>query len=182
MTAHEDAELVYECLKGNSQAFEVLVDRYQKPVFNLAYRMSCDLDNAKDITQNVFIKAFERLRSYDSKFRFFSWIYRMALNESMNFVNHQNRFESISDHAVSPEKTPSECYESLRLSAKIQKALLSLSSEYRAVIVLRHFEGLSYSEISELAGIPEKKVKSRLFSARKLLGEILLKAGLNTRD
>jgi RNA polymerase sigma-70 factor (ECF subfamily) len=82
----DDQTCVRRYLGGDRSAFEPLVERYQKAVYNVAYRMANDRDDAADITQNVFIKASEKLGTYDPKFKFFSWIYRIAVIESMNFV------------------------------------------------------------------------------------------------
>ena len=86
MVDDQDQALVRQCLDGHTRAFEALVDRYQKPLFNVALRMLDDAQDAEDITQTVFIKAFEKLATYDDRYKFFSWIYKMTVNEALNFT------------------------------------------------------------------------------------------------
>lgn len=172
---HDDAALVRECLAGNTKAFEALVDKYQKVIFNVAYRMINNYDDAEDITQSVFIKVYEKLNIFNPKFKFFSWLYRMAVNESLNYLNQKKRTEILNaDSIVSKEKTPEEIYTELELSEKIQDALMELDPDHRILIVLRHFQDCSYKEMSYILDIPEKTVKSRLFTARQLLKTVLI--------
>ena len=86
MTDVDDVTLVRRCIDGDNVAFESLLDRYQGRIFNAVLRMVHDWDDARDLTQTVFVKAYENLRRYDPKYKFFSWIYRIAMNESLNFV------------------------------------------------------------------------------------------------
>ncbi|MFQ5650622.1 MAG: RNA polymerase sigma factor [bacterium] len=178
MTEVDDYLEVKKCLDGDSNAFENLIDKYQKAVFNAALRMVRDLDDAEDITQAVFLKAYEKLRTFNPKFKFYSWIYRIAINESLNFIEKHKNFEGLDAAMTSKEKTPEEHYEDIELSEKIQDALMGLNIHYRAVIILRHFEQLSYKEMSYVLDLPEKTVKSRLFTARQLLSEILMNKGI----
>ncbi len=178
MIHDQDHVLVQRCLDGNQKAFEVLVDRYQKPVFNLAYRFTSDKEDAEDITQSVFVKAFEKLSTFDPKFRFFSWIYKIAVNESINFLNRQKKFDSFDDDLHSRHRESEEGFQDHEMTASIDMALLDLKPEYRIVVILNHFQELSYREISQILEIGENTVKSRLFSARKKLKRLLLKRGI----
>ncbi|MFQ5639261.1 MAG: RNA polymerase sigma factor [bacterium] len=178
MSDFDDVKLVRECLNGNTKAFETIIDRYQKPVFNTALRMVNVLEDAQDITQSVFVKAFEKLDMYNPKYKFFSWIYRMTVNDSINFIKQKKYNEEIDSQVVALEKTPEERFEESDLREKIGKALMSLQIDYRAVIILRHFEQFSYREISYILDTPEKIVKSRLYTARQKLKEVLLKKGI----
>ena len=174
----EDIELVKKCKLKDTEAFGKLIDKYQKPIYNLGMRMFGNYDDAEDLTQIVFIKAWERLESYDSKFKFFSWLYRIAVNESINISNREKRKERIEDEEMPDHKNSVEMdVEKNEESKKIHEALSEIEINYRIVIVLRHYMDLSYSEISELINVPEKTVKSRLFSARQLLKDCLIKKG-----
>jgi RNA polymerase sigma-70 factor (ECF subfamily) len=124
-------------------------------------------DEAADVTQTVFLKAFENLDRFNPKYKFFSWIYRIAINESINQLKKRGRTEPLAETLVSPTRSPEGLMESGRISNELQVALLSIQEDHRAVIVLRHFSEYSYREIGEILQIPEKTVKSRLFSARK---------------
>ena len=177
-TERSDKELVKRCLEGSEEAFETLVDRYQKVVFNVAYRMLNDYDAAEDITQSVFIKGFEKMRSFDPKYKFFSWLYRIAVNETLNYINKNKRFEGLSPNMLSDRKSPEREYREAELGRKMEEALMELDAKYRIVLVLKHFRGCSYKEMSVALEIPEKKVKSRLFTARQMLRLVLAKRGI----
>jgi RNA polymerase sigma-70 factor (ECF subfamily) len=179
MRSTDDSELVQSCIKGDRQAFERLLARYEKPVYNAAYRMLNSPDDARDITQTVFLKVFENLHQYDPKFRFFSWIYRIALNESINCLNRQKRLETLEHEPPSDSGGPEQATQAEQHSQRIQAALMGIKSEYRTVIVLKHFLDCSYVEIGQILDIPEKTVKSRLYSARQLLKDALDARGLN---
>jgi RNA polymerase sigma-70 factor (ECF subfamily) len=169
MSNDQDAVLVRECLKGNRNAFEKLLDRYEKPVYNAAFRILYSYEDAMDVTQTVFLKAFENLDRYNEKFKFFSWIYRIAINESINLLSKRGNCEPVSDDLVSADIGPDAAASNDQLRMDIQDALMSLKPEYRTVVVLKHVVGCSYRDISLILEIPEKTVKSRLFSARQLL-------------
>jgi RNA polymerase sigma-70 factor (ECF subfamily) len=179
MTARADAELVRACLAGDQRAFEMLVRKYEKPIYNLALRMLKDRDNAMDVTQTTFVKAYEKLGSYDDKHGFFSWIYRIAINESINLSKRSKRQDEYESGVTAAlPATQEEGRQADALSDEIEQAIEKLSLDYRMVIVLKHFQDFSYEEMAEVLRIPEKTVKSRLFSARQQLKEILDARGI----
>jgi len=173
-----DSEIIKRCRAGDNGAFGGLVEKYQKQVFNAAFRMVGDYDEARDIAQTVFVRAYEKLHTYDPHFKFFSWIYRMTINESINSLDRGKRTEMLPTNLVSDEKNPEEQLAESQLSAAVQSGIMELTVRYRTVIVLRHFRHLSYQEIGKILTVPEKTVKSRLFTARKLLCEIFQKRGI----
>ena len=177
MIEQDDLTLVERCLSGDNRAFEGIVEKYQKPVFNAVFRIVNDYDDSEDVTQAAFVKAYEKLRSFNRKYKFFSWLYRIAVNESINFVNSRKNLEGLDETVISNEKTPDETFDGIESSERIRDALLDLKLEYRTVVVLKHFQNLSYQEISYIVEIPEKTVKARLFTARELLRDILLRKG-----
>ncbi len=178
MTNGDDWQLVQACLQGDTKAFETLIERYQKPIFNLALRMVRDTEDAEDVTQTVFLKAFEKLNTFNPKYKFFSWIYRMTINESINLLNQKKPHDVLDGRLPLMEKTPDEQYEQEELVELIGAALMRIPVDYRAVLVLRHFGHLSYREIGFVLDAPEKTVKSRLYTARQQLRDVLLKQGL----
>lgn len=182
MNGHSDNELVQQCLKGQTKAFEELVLRYQKPVYNTAYRMTKSADDAKDITQLTFIKAFEKLETYNAKYKFFSWIYRIAVNQALNAIRVRDRFSSLDQRIDDRIKTPEDIYEESELNDLIQDALMEMTLDHHAVIVLKHLQNFSYRDIAYILDIPEKKVKSRLFLARQQLKEILIRRGVLSHE
>lgn len=179
MHKDKDAALVNDCKGGDRRAMSQLVSQYQRPVFNAAYRILGNTDDAADITQTVFLKVFEHIADYDPKFKFFSWIYRIAINESLNQVKKRLKQEPLADSQASPWQGPAEELDSTRLCNRVQGALMLLSEDYRTVVVLKHISGCSYQQISEILQLPEKTVKSRLYSARQLLKKSLLHDGNN---
>lgn len=173
-----DAALVMRCRGGDQRAFAALVVRYEKPVYNAALRMLRNPEDARDVAQTVFLKAYEHLGDYDPNHRFYSWIYRIALNESINALHRRTRLEPISGEEVDGEPDPEETLGRQQLGRGIEGALMALKPEYRSVIVLKHLLDCSYEEMGEMLGLPEKTVKSRLFTARQLLREALIANGM----
>ena len=173
MSKTDDTQLIERCRSGDRKAFEALLAEYEKPVFNAAYRMLNSRDDAQDITQTVFLKVFENIDQFDPSRRFFSWIYRITLNESINWLGKKNRLEPLTHEAAFEGKGPEQEVESASVSSNVQAALMTIKSDYRSVVVLKHFLGCSYVEISQVLDIPEKKVKSRLYTARQQLKDAL---------
>ena len=180
MACEDETALVKQCLEGNARAFETLVHRYYKVLFNCAYRMVSDVEDARDITQSTFLKAYEKLKTFDPRHKFFSWVYRIMVNESLNLLGRRKPHQPLDAALVSPRSRPDEDHERRRQGEAVQAALMHLSPEHRQVIVLRHYAELSYREMSWVLGIPEKTVKSRLFSARRQLSTILVSRGART--
>jgi RNA polymerase sigma-70 factor, ECF subfamily len=173
----DDATLVRRCREGDRSAFEQLVVRYQKPVYNAALRLLHDAEEARDVGQTTFLKVYEHLGDYDPRFKFYSWIYRIAINESLNAIaSRRFRGESGGEEADGAPG-PDRQLEGEQMSRAIEEALTHIKPELRAVIVLRHFLHLSYEEIAGILLLPEKTVKSRLYSARQLLRDRLLRCG-----
>ena len=160
-------------MNGDREAFEALLVQYEKPVYNAAFRMLNSRDDARDVTQTVFLKVFEHIDSFDPSRRFFSWIYRITLNESINWLGKSRRLESLQYEAVDEGKGPDQEVDSANVSENVQAALMTLKPDYRTIVILKHFLGCSYAEIGEILEIPEKRVKSRLYSARQLLKDAL---------
>jgi RNA polymerase sigma-70 factor (ECF subfamily) len=182
MSDEQDKTLVRECLNGKTKAFGTLIDKYQKPLFNAALRIVGDYDEAKDVAQTVFLKAFERLDTYNSGYKFFSWIYRMAVNEAINTVNQRKPMTNLDPRLRSAEPTPDKRFEQVETSRQVEDAVSELKLDYRVVIVLRHFIQLPLKDIAFILEIPEKTVKSRLFTARQRLGGILERRGIRAHD
>lgn len=178
MTEHDDITLIRRCLSGDREAFAVLIERYQKPIYAVALRMLNNSQEAEDVAQNVFLKAYENLHRFQRKYKFFSWIYRMAINESLNMISRVKRFEPLDLHTLSREQLPDDALESTELTQQVERALLHLEPELRAIIILKHFHALSYREIGYIMDMQEKTVKWKLYDARQVLRNILIKQGL----
>jgi len=151
--------------------------RYQKPVFNVALRMLRDRQDAMDVAQTTFLKAFEHVGDYDPAFRFYSWLYRIAINESLNALAQRKPREQLDANAPDEGLGPDRAAEGDQALQAIGDALMRISPELRTVTVLRHIAQLSYQDIAVALDLPEKTVKSRLHSARERLREHLLRSG-----
>jgi RNA polymerase sigma-70 factor (ECF subfamily) len=178
MHKDNDAALLEDCKRGDRMALASLVRRYERLIYNAAFRMLGNPDEAADVTQTVFLKTFEHLDRFNPKYKFFSWIYRIAVNESIDQLNRRNRVEPLANGVASADRGPEAAVEAKRLVDELQAALMTLNESHRAVIVLRHFTELSYRQIGEVLEIPAKTVKSRLFTARQKLRESLERQGI----
>jgi len=174
----DDHVLVARCLDGDSAAFEGVVDRYQRVLFTVALRTLGDYDEASDATQNAFVKAYFKLDTFDPARRFFSWIYRILVNECLNVRRDRRADEPLTQELASVGSV-ADLLEASERKARVQAAIRSLPAAYREVIVLRHFAELSYEEIADALGVPTKTVKSRLYTARERLAQTL---GLDARS
>lgn len=169
----DDVALVERTAAGEAAAFEVLVHRYERVLFSVALRMLGDYDDARDATQAAFVKAYRRIGGFDRRFRFFSWMYRILLNECLNTKRGRRLYEPL-DPDLAAGGGPLEALEAGERRRRVQRALMALPVEYREVVVLRHFAELSYDGIAATLGVPAKTVKSRLYTARQRLVELLL--------
>lgn len=172
-----DREYVERCLRGDLDAFGMLIDRYQAPVFRIVLNMVGNYEDAKEVLQQVFMKVFEHLSSYDRNRKFFSWIYRVAVNESINHVRARRHNEPLTEEVRGSLWDPARSFEQRERDGRVRDAVAELNETYRPVVILRHFAHLSYAEIAEVLNLPEKTVKSRLFTARQLLRDALAVKG-----
>jgi RNA polymerase sigma-70 factor (ECF subfamily) len=176
-TDAEDRDLVRRTRAGESRAFGCLVGRYQKPVYNVALRISHNPTDAEDIAQTVFLKAFRKLGSFDDEQRFFSWLYRIAINESINFARRRRDHDELEREPATQQDSPEETLVQKDVEEQVGIALMHLKPEDRAIVCLKHFQGFSYQEIGYILDISDKTVKSRLFSARQRLKDVLQRMG-----
>ena len=179
MSNDRDRALIMRCKRGDRKALGELVKNYERPIYNAAYRILGNPDDAADVTQIVFLRAFERLDQYNPEYKFFSWIYRIAINESINQRNRTRNQQSFTDEDIAVQDDPEKELDEDRMSEIIQASLMELQEDYRVVVVLRHFSDLSYRDIGGILQIPEKTVKSRLYSARQLMKAQLNEMGVS---
>lgn len=185
----EDARLVRKCREGEPLAFEELVRKYQDPVFSIAYRMVGDREEARDLAQETFVKVLERLDTFNIRMPFRSWLYRVCANASIDHLRSRVRRQSVpAERALAEEaggygvvvelRGPDrEIPENVSLSNEtadtVREALRELPPNYRAVVVLHHMEGMSYSEIGQVLGVPRNTAKTWGHRARAMLCESL---------
>ena len=171
-----DQALLERYRKGDRAAFTELVIRYQRPIYNAAFWLLRRSEDASDITQTVFLRVAERLDDYDPKYKFFSWIYRIAVNESLNLMRRNGREEALDQDVElqGPEhSSPEWQVGEAEVSRRIHGALMRMATNDRMVLTLRHFSECSYQEIGQILDLDEKTVKSRLFEARHRLADML---------
>ena len=187
----EDLEFVTLCQRGDVDAFRPLVERHQKKMLNIAYRMMGDYEAASEVVQDAFLHAYKAIRKFKGEARFSTWLCRIVINLSKNRIRQmktQSEREGVSldapieteDGQVSqdpPSEEPSalEQMERKEVQTAVQMCINALESDFREVLVLRDIQGLSYDEIGEILEIPGGTVKSRLFRARDALKEGLKK-------
>lgn len=179
MADTDESGLVLRCQEGDARAREQLVSIYERVIYTVAYRMTGDREEARDITQAVFLKVFRGLSGFDSRRRFFSWIYRIAVNESIDRRRSRRREDVLDESREDPADRPDTGAERRETAEAVQAALLELGEDDRQVLVLRHWLDRSHAEIGEALGIPERTAKSRLHEARQRLGRILTRRGVN---
>jgi RNA polymerase sigma-70 factor (ECF subfamily) len=172
-----DELLVERCRRGERSALEAIVRQYQKALYNAAFRVLGNAEDASETTQTVFLRVWERIHDFDPKYRFFSWIYRIAVNESLDVLRRRRREEPIGDEEenlpAGEMADPARQLDGAQLASRVQAALDRMKGEDRVVLTLRHFSECSYREIADILGIEEKTVKSRLFEARQRLRVLL---------
>jgi RNA polymerase sigma-70 factor (ECF subfamily) len=173
-----DEEIVRKCRLGDPGAFDTLVDRHQRTVYGVAIRMMRDRDDAEDVAQNVFVKMYEKLHTYDEQHKFFSWMYRIAMNECLNALKYRSKFDTLDGVDIPEERDDGADDSVVAMENKVQHGLMALGVEQRALVILRHMQGLSYEEMGQVLDIPVRTVKSRLYAARQTLKVILKRKGI----
>lgn len=189
MTREQEMQIIQQVQAGDVNAYEALVTEYEKNVYNLALRMTGNREDAADISQEAFIKAFKSLPGFRGDSKFSVWLYRIVSNLCLDFLRSRSRRQTVSlsvededgedtlldipDTSQSPEKL----VEGRLTREAVQQGLEQLSPEYRQILLLREIQGLSYEEISQSLGLELGTIKSRLFRARKKLCAFLLENG-----
>jgi len=180
----DDAELVRRILGGEGDLFTDLVDRYKTRLYRFIERYTNDAEDARDVTQDVFIKVYGALDSYDSKYKFSTWLFRIAGNAAIDqlrrrrvktvpleFPNDEDGSRTIDPRDLRPD--PLAELGRARLRKALDEAIERLPDDYRELISLRHYGELPYEEIAELKGLPLGTVKNKLFRARQALRDLL---------
>ena len=191
MTREQEAAIVRKVLGGDANAFETLVLEYEKNVYNIALRMTGNSEDAADMTQEAFIKAYNSLQSFRGDSKFSVWLYRIVSNVCLDFLRSKNRRPTVS---LSVEDDDGEDTDLLRIRKdradhfellldrkltrdSVRRGLDSLPPDYRQILLLREIQGLSYDEIAQALSLEVGTVKSRIFRARKRLCTFLIDDG-----
>ncbi|GMW01809.1 MAG: RNA polymerase sigma24 factor [Candidatus Hydrogenedentota bacterium] len=189
---HTDQGLVEECRKGDSTAFDELVRRYKDRIYYVVYRFLGNREDALDVCQEVFVRAYKSLHTYRGRAQVYTWLYSIAANLAKNRLRDGSRkgrnqgvsLDALEEHApgalasASNAKSPSDVVMDCELQHQLQACLAELPEPYRIVFVLRTFDDMSYEDIAEAVGCPVGTVKSRLNQSRKLLRDALKSRGI----
>jgi RNA polymerase sigma-70 factor (ECF subfamily) len=182
-----DDVLVEELRRGVEEAYETLIERFQQPVYNLVYRLMDDPSESPDVVQEVFLKVFRNIGSFKGNSTLKTWIYRIALNEAYNhrrwFTRHKrqeiglesNEDENLSYQDVLPDpgRSAFDIASDIEMRSLVEIALGELNPAFRAAVVLRDIEDLSYEEIAEVLQVSLGTVKSRILRGREALKKVL---------
>lgn len=181
-----DAKIVLAIRAGDAGAYRELVEKYQSRIYAMVCGMVRDREEAHDLTQDAFVKAFKNLERFRLEASFYTWLYRIASNLSIDWLRKQKRrkhdeFDEAkaardSTGMIDPvyqKQSPGKAMERSQLKERIFDAMETLSPEHRQIVLLREVEGYSYAEIADVMGIPEGTVMSRLFYARRKLQGLL---------
>lgn len=171
------APIVLACQQGDTQAQRELYERCQNVVYRLVVRMVGD-QAAPDVAQDIFLQAFRRLRQFSGRSRFESWLYRLSINECLQYLRRARR-KPCERLTGEPEDRAPDRADRLQHRDLLEQALARLDPDLRSVFLLREVEGLSYGELAEALGIPEGTVASRLNRARTELQNLLRELGWN---
>jgi RNA polymerase sigma-70 factor, ECF subfamily len=188
----EDADVVALACQGQERAFRALVKRYQRPVFSLIVRMVHDTTLAEDLAQETFVKAFRALGTYDRRYRFSNWLFKIANNLTIDQLRKRQiptlsidrgaagdaegaygRETPLSQVIPDSGETPENHVENLELGGQLEHAIGQLRPEYRSAVLLRHVEGYAYEEIADIMGVPIGTVKTYLHRGRSELRDRL---------
>lgn len=182
LSREQEYALVDRAVAGDKDAFGVLVRHHQSRVYSTIYHMVGNHEDANDLTQDTFIKAYKALKSFKKNSGFFTWLYRIGVNLTINFLNSRKKRRFISfDHSdydaesdnqifeLISDKTPRKNIDIRELREKLNEAIQQLSEKHRAVVVMHDIQGMSHEEISEILKCSNGTVRSRLFYARQQL-------------
>ncbi len=191
LLAVRDEQLMQRFREGDEMAFETLVERHQDRLLNFTYRFTGDRHAAEDLYQEAFLRVVKNAERYDTARRFSSWLYRIATNLCIDYCRQKRRGDISMDrgvragdgeldlHGVIPDDGPSPAEQAARKETheQVRHLLQSLPEEHRLVLIMRHYEGLKYEEISDVLGCPVGTVKSRIHYAFQCLKELVEREG-----
>lgn len=188
-TTVSDHELVTRAQQGSEKAYRELLGRYQRPVFSIIYRMIRDREQAEDLAQETFVRVFNNIDRYDPRYKFSSWIFKIATNLTIDWIRRKEldtvsidgsrnavtaeQIEATSITIASQDENPEELLEAKELGEEIEGAISKLRPEYKAAILLRHVEGREYQEIAEILSLPLGTVKTYIHRGRNELRDQL---------
>ena len=189
MTREQETAVIQAVLGGDVNAFEKLVKEYEKNVYNLALRMTGNSEDAADMSQETFIKAYNSITSFRGDSKFSVWLYRIVSNVCLDFLRSRSRKQTVSLSAENDDgedveldiadetQSPELLLDRSMTRDAVRRGLAALPPDHREILLLREIQGLSYEEIADVLGLEAGTVKSRIFRARKKLCSFLIKDG-----
>lgn len=189
MTREQEAAVIQAVLDGDVNAYEALVKEYEKNVYNLALRMTGNSEDAADMAQEAFIKAYNSLTAFRGDSKFSVWLYRIVSNVCLDFLRSRSRKQTVSLSTENDEgeeveldiadetHSPEQLLDRSLTRDAVRRGLAALPPDHREILLLREIQGLSYEEIADVLGLEAGTVKSRIFRARKKLCSFLIKDG-----
>lgn len=179
----QDEDIIRMVLDGYGDAYSYLVDKYKYIVFDLCYKYTYDYNEAQDLSQEIFLKAYRKLYSFKNTASFSTWLYRVGVNTCIDWTRKHKKLKdtvSIDDEEYlndlpSCAPIPEDMVVDNERREIVRNAVMKLPEKYRTVLVLYNYKNLSCSEIAKILGIPLKTVETRLYRAKKILREALLK-------
>ena len=182
MIVDDDREIIESIVDGDTAKYEIIVKKYQIRIINLCFRYTKNYSDAEEVAQEAFLKAYRSLETFRFDSKFYSWLHRISINCSLNYINSKEKVkekETISENTCLIDERrnvgdrPDEYYNLSELSEVIEKAFEGLPEELKLIVKLREIDDLSYDEISNKIGIPIGTVRSRLHRAREILIKII---------
>ena len=182
-----DEELVARSIGGDTQSFNELILRWERPIYALAYRTIGREEDARDVCQETFLRAFRALPGFRGQAKFSSWLYRIALNLCRDWIRRERRAQVVQapEHvdlvemaaALEPAESVEDLVARKDLARAVERAMAGLSEEQRTAIILKEYHGLTFQEIADLVGCPLSTVKTRLYQGLTVLRRELAKSG-----
>ena len=178
-----DTYLVKRSQDGDKKSFELLIIKYQRRIFNVIFRVVRDRDAVEDLAQEAFLNAFKSIKRFKGGSSFYTWIYRIAVNVSINYLSKRKKAvfvdegvmetEAVSDIVTTAGDSPERSVQGREFAAAASRAIEKVPADIRTAIVLREYDGLSYQEIADITASPIGTVRSRIFRGRAMLKEML---------
>ncbi len=173
----EDRDLIAKARRGNVDAYSILVSRWEKRIFNYLLRLVGDREEALDLSQDVFLKAWQNLKKLEDADRFSSWLFRIAHNEAFSLLRKNRPMSELIGDPTRVDRSP-RLYP-VELTLAVERALSTLSHDQREAVLLKIYQGFRFEEMADILGCPVSTIKSRLYTALDLLKDTL--APVNTR-
>lgn len=179
----QDEDIIRLVLNGHGEAYSILVDRYKNMIYDMCYKYTYDYNEAQDLSQDIFLKVYRKLDTFKNSSSFSTWLYRIGINTCIDWTRKNKKVKNVMyiDEDEYVERLPSRGPEPEDVVLEgerrelVRDAILNLQEKYRTVVILYNYKNLSCIEISKILDIPVKTVETRLYRAKKMLKELLLK-------